>query len=60
MTIDEFLKTVYHTRNNIVLPHLGRARIDKSQFIVKGKYSVQKEQDYLREIFQLNKSRLKE
>lgn len=59
MNLEEFLKTIYYTSNYIVIPILDRARIDKKQFLVKGKYNLNKEKEYLEKVFELNKHKLK-
>ena len=53
MNLDEFLKHVYHTRLNIHIPCLNK-KIDKKKFFVKGKYSIEKEQNYLLKIYTEN------
>jgi sulfur relay (sulfurtransferase) DsrF/TusC family protein len=35
MTLEEFLKHVYHTRKYVIIPALNRARIDKNDFLNK-------------------------
>lgn len=35
MTLNEFLKHVYHTRLYIVIPVLGRAKLDKRDFLTR-------------------------
>ena len=35
MTLEEFLKHVYHTRLYVVIPALNRAKIDKRGFLNK-------------------------
>ena len=54
MTLTEFKNQVYHTRTSVVIPSLGAMRIDKSQFIVKGKYNPKLLFEYLEKIYNQN------
>jgi len=51
MTLEEFLKTIYHTRLYIIVPCLNRMKINKELFFNKGKYDIQKQNEYLKELY---------
>tara|TARA_R110000772_G_scaffold54130_1_gene123552 strand:- start:66014 stop:66199 length:186 start_codon:yes stop_codon:yes gene_type:complete len=59
MNYEEFIKTTYHTRLCIVIPLMNRHHITKTQFFVKGKYSIEKEKEHLQKIYNLNENRIK-
>lgn len=52
-TFEEFAKTTYHTAKTIVIPLLN-IRLDKSEFIVKGKYQPVLLHAKLLDIYELN------
>jgi hypothetical protein len=54
MTLSEFKKSVYHTEKNVIIPSLNRLRIDKTKFIIKGKYKPELLNDYLEELYEDN------
>ena len=43
MSYDEFKKTIFYTKNKVIVPLLGRISIDKTEFLIKEKYSFKKE-----------------
>lgn len=51
MTLEEFKKTVYHTRTKVVLPTLD-VRVDKTLFFIKGKFNLNKLEEYLNERYE--------
>jgi len=51
MTFEEFLKTIYHTRLYIIVHCLNRMKINKELFFNKGKYNIQKQNEYLKELY---------
>lgn len=57
-TFEEFSKTTYHTAKTIVIPLLN-IRLDKSNFIIKGKYSESLLISKLIEIYDLNIEKFK-
>ena len=61
MSYDEFKKTIFYTANKMILPLLGRISIDKTKFINKRKkkYDFNKEDEFLKELYEKNKHRLK-
>lgn len=59
MSYDEFKKTIFYTKNKLIIPLLGRISIDKSSFMKRGKYSFEKEDEFLKELYEKNKYRLK-
>lgn len=51
LTLDEFIKSTYHTRLKIVIPALNTS-VDKAIFVnKKGKYNHAKEYDYLKALY---------
>lgn len=63
LTFEEFKKTIFYTDNKMVIPLLGRISIDKTKFInnkikKKNKYDFEKEEKYLRKIYEMNKHKL--
>ena len=50
-TYNDFTNSLIFTRLYIVIPDLGRAKIEKTSFIVDGKYNVAKEKKYLMRIY---------
>lgn len=54
MTLDEFLKHVYHTRLYVIIPALNRAKIDKRDFIKRGKFDNKKLEAHLTKIWENN------
>lgn len=52
LTLEEFIKTTYHTRTFIILPTLSRMKIEKSKFVDKnGKYNIQRQNEYLEKLY---------
>ena len=51
MTLEEFLKHVYHTRLCVVIPSLNRAKVYKSDFFVKGKLNESLLEEHLVRIY---------
>ena len=52
ITFEEFVKTCYHTQYNIVLPLVDRMRINKLEFMTKGKLDNDKLRSKLMEIYE--------
>jgi len=59
MSYDEFKKTIFYTKNKVIVPLLGRISIDKTEFLIKEKYSFKKEDVILIKIYEKNKDILK-
>ena len=64
MSYDEFKKTIFYTKNKLIIPLLGRISIDKINFFDKtlkrkNKYSFEKEDKFLKELYEKNKHKLK-
>ena len=55
MTLEQFKNSIYHTRTSVVVPSLGRMRIDKTYFMVKGKFQTHLLDDYLNKLYKKNK-----
>lgn len=51
MTLDEFLKHVYYTERSIIIPDLGRRRIEKSLFMKKGRLDMEAVKAHLTELY---------
>jgi hypothetical protein len=55
MTLDDFLKQVYHTQYYVVIPALGRAKIEKKDFFNKGgRLDSKKLNAHLCKVYELN------
>lgn len=54
MTLKEFIKHVYYTEHNIIVPSMGGFRIIKSQFMKKGVINSKKIKTYLTELYNNN------
>lgn len=54
LTLQEFINTVYHTRKYIILPSLNRLKIEKTKFIIKGKYDIKEQNKYLEYLYNKN------
>jgi len=52
ITFEEFAKTCYYTQYNIVLPLVNRMRINKLEFMTKGKLDNEKLRSKLMEIYE--------
>lgn len=52
ITFEEFYKTCYHTQYNIVLPLVNRMKINKLEFMTKGKIDNNKIKSKLMEIYE--------
>ena len=52
ITFEEFIKTCYHTQYNIVIPLVDRMRINKLEFMTKGKLDSEKLRSKLMEIYE--------
>ena len=52
ITFSEFEKSCYHTQYNIVLPLVDRMRINKLEFMTKGKLDSEKLRSKLMEIYE--------
>lgn len=52
ITYEEFEKTCYHTQYNIVLPLVDRMRINKLEFMTKGKLDNNKLRSKLMKIYE--------
>ena len=52
ITWEEFEKTCYHTQYNIVMPLVDRMRINKLEFMTKGKLDSDKLRSKLMEIYE--------
>ena len=52
LTFEEFCKTYYHTQYNIVIPLVDRMRINKLEFMTKGKLDNDKLRSKLMEIYE--------
>ena len=52
ITWEEFEKTCYHTQYNIVIPLVDRIRINKLEFMTKGKLDNDKLRSKLMEIYE--------
>lgn len=59
MSYEEFKKTLFYTRENIVAPIPNQYRISKSLFIKKNKYDFNLEDEYLRNYYEQIKTKLK-
>jgi hypothetical protein len=57
MTFKEFKGTCYHTRTRLVIPALG-SYVEKSRFLVRGKYSIKKQDEHLEELYETYKKKL--
>ena len=51
ISFNEFEKTIYHTRYSIVIPLINRIRINKLEFMTKGKLDNDKLRSKLIEIY---------
>jgi len=51
MSFDEFKKTIYYTEKYIIIPPLRRIRIEKTKFMIKGKFNQKKLDKYLEELY---------
>lgn len=54
MTFEEFEKTCYHTQYNVVIPLVNRMKINKLEFITKGKIDNDKLRSKLIEVYEKN------
>lgn len=52
ITFEEFEKTCYHTQYNIVIPLVNRMKINKLEFITRGKFDNNKLRSKLVEIYE--------
>ena len=52
ITFEEFIKTCYHTQYSIILPLVDRMRINKLEFMTKGKLDNEKLRSKLMEIYE--------
>ena len=52
ITFEEFEKTCYHTQYSIVLPLVNRMKINKLEFMTKGKFDNYKLRSKLMEIYE--------
>ena len=52
ISFEEFEKTCYHTQYNIVIPLVDRMRINKLEFMTKGKLNNDKLRSKLMEIYE--------
>ena len=52
ITFEEFCKACYHTQYSIVLPLVNRMRINKLEFMTKGKLDNDKLRSKLMEIYE--------
>lgn len=52
ITFAEFEKTCYHTQYNIVIPLVNRMRINKLEFLTKGKFDNNKLRNKLMKIYE--------
>ena len=52
ITWEEYEKSCYHTQYNIVIPLVNRMRINKLEFITKGKLDNEKLRSKLMEIYE--------
>ena len=52
LTFEEFCKTCYHTQYNIVIPLVDRMRINKLEFMTKGKLDNDKLRSKLMGIYE--------
>lgn len=50
---NDFKDNLYNLREYIIIPKLG-IRVNKLQFLEKGVYNFQAEDDYLRKIYEKN------
>lgn len=51
MTLDEFKKSVYHTRLYVIIPSLNRVKLNKQLFMKKGKLDIKSLDKHLEEIY---------
>ena len=52
ISLEEFIKSTYHTRLYIIVPTMNRLKINKIKFIDgKGKYSIEKQNQYLTKLY---------
>lgn len=55
MTLEEFLKHIYHTQYYVVIPALNRAKIEKKDFFGKtGRLDSKKLNTHLCKVYELN------
>lgn len=55
MTLDDFLKHVYHTQYYVVIPALKRAKLDKRDFLnKKGRLDNKRLHSHLCKLYDLN------
>ena len=52
LTFEEFYNSCYHTQYNIVIPLVDRMRINKLEFMTKGKLDNEKLRSKLMEIYE--------
>jgi hypothetical protein len=52
LTFEEFAKSCYHTQYNIVLPLVDRMKINKLEFMTKGKLDTDKLRSKLMKIYE--------
>ena len=51
MTLKEFKKQAYYTREHIVIPSMNRLKLSKYDFFEKGKYQPKLVDQYLEELY---------
>lgn len=51
MSYEEFKKTIFYTRTKLIIPVPIRKTVNKTMFMVKGKYNFKKEEEFLREFY---------
>ena len=54
MDLDEFLKHVYHTRLYVIIPAMNGAKLDKRDFLKRGKLDLKKLNAHLTKIWEMN------
>jgi hypothetical protein len=52
ITFEEFEKSCYHTQYNVVLPLVNRMKINKLNFMTRGKFDSEKFRSKLMEIYE--------
>lgn len=59
LSFEEFEKSCYHTQYYVIVPLLHRMKLNKLEFLTKGKYDKDKLKSKLLELYDSNLDKLK-
>jgi len=59
LTFEEFEKSCYHIQYYVIVPLLNRMKLNKLEFLTKGKYDKEKLKSKLLELYDSNLDKLK-